>query len=78
MADMTDTMVERRISELELRYSAVNEQIARFRAELAAQGDLKQGSVEMADQLRAKIEKLKSQNKRTAAALDSLAEGDAA
>ena len=30
MVDMTETMVERRISELELRYSAVNEQIARF------------------------------------------------
>ncbi|MCA8886159.1 MAG: hypothetical protein KDI32_06645 [Pseudomonadales bacterium] len=78
MVDLTETMVERRISELELRYAAVNEQIARLRAELAAQSDLGNGSGADADTLRRKIEKLKSQNKRTAAALDSLAEGDAA
>ncbi|MEZ5514992.1 MAG: hypothetical protein R3F58_14080 [Steroidobacteraceae bacterium] len=78
MADMTETMVERRIGELELRYSIVNEQIARLRAELAALGDLQNGSTAEANKLRAQIEKLKNQNKRTAAALDSLAEGDAA
>ncbi|HPF26245.1 MAG TPA: hypothetical protein P5528_13820 [Steroidobacteraceae bacterium] len=78
MADMTETMVERRIGELELRYSIVNEQIARLRAELAALGDLQNGSTAEANKLRAQIEKLKNENKRTAAALDSLAEGDAA
>ncbi len=78
MTDMTETMVERRIGELELRYSIVDEQIARLRAELAALGDLKSGSTAEANKLRAQIEKLKNQNKRTAAALDSLAEGDAA
>ncbi|MEZ5498409.1 MAG: hypothetical protein R3E77_03145 [Steroidobacteraceae bacterium] len=76
MADISESVIERRLSELELRYAALREKISWLRQQLSA-ADV-DGAQANPTELRSQLERLLEKKKRTEAQLDALESGHAA
>jgi uncharacterized coiled-coil protein SlyX len=78
MPDSSESMIERRLTELEVLYASLTEDIALLQAEIAANKGRDGSSGPEVAKLTARLKQLQARKHRIEADLDALEAGDAA